>query len=121
MFRLCEEEQLTGIRLYQLITKNNQNERNIMQFIQRISNQFSLSSYPLSQQMQNEIKLWAQRTLQSAKMWLAPPCKRSQPSYHLYDAHIEQKKDQSVTEEDMCHDILDLDRSGALLRGVYQG
>eukprot|EP01083_Nonionella_stella_P299225 1015496_1 len=88
MFRLCEEEKLNGIIFYQLITKNNQTERNVMQFIQRISNQFSLSSYPLSQQMQNEIKLWAQRTLQRAKMWLAPPCKRSQPPYHPYVAHL---------------------------------
>eukprot|EP01083_Nonionella_stella_P127370 385838_1 len=75
----------------------------------------------LSQQMQEAIKLWAQRTLKRAKIWLSPPCTRTQPHHPPYYAHIDENKDQSATAQDTCRDSLDLDRIGTILRGVYDG
>eukprot|EP01083_Nonionella_stella_P204316 744914_1 len=122
MALLCQEEALNGIVLYQLITKQNQKQNNLMQFTHRICNQFNLNALPLVQQMQNEIKSWAQNTLERAEIWFTPPCKRTPPHIeHPYHVFIEQKEEQSGAEDDVCRDSLDFDRIGAILSGVYEG
>eukprot|EP01083_Nonionella_stella_P024350 67251_1 len=122
MIMLCEDEQMNGIVLYELIKKENQNQNNLMQLTDRICNKSRLYSYPLAQQMQNEIKSWAQRMLKRAEIWLAPPCKRTPPHIeHPYHVLVEQKKDQSGAEEDVCRDSLDFDRIARILNDVYEG
>eukprot|EP01083_Nonionella_stella_P204315 744912_1 len=122
MALLCQEEALNGIVLYQLITKQNQKQNNLMQFTRRICNKFNPNSLPLVQQMQNEIKSWAQHTLKRAEIWFAPPCKRTPPHIeHPYHVFIEEKGDQSGTEEDVCRDSLDFDRIDTILGCVYEG
>eukprot|EP01083_Nonionella_stella_P127368 385826_1 len=121
MILLCEEEHLNGIVLYQLITNDNQKQNNLMQFTRRICNKFNPNSLPLVQQMQNEIKSWAQHTLKRAEIWFAPPCKRTPPHIeHPYHVFIEQKEEQSGAEEDVCRDSLDFDRIGTILDGIYR-
>eukprot|EP01083_Nonionella_stella_P204319 744926_1 len=123
----CEEQHLTGIRLYQLLTKNSYhaNDINIVHFIETMCKKYALDLnwYPL-EQIQNEMTLWLQQILESTKRRLTPSNRyRIQP--RAKHAHIDLDQGQSFIR--IQHNVeqspgdLNQIATVCILEGVYHG